>query len=796
MAEGQKFASDLFEKQSSFQLKDFIIRYIKYLPLLFIGIGLSYFLAKVKLRYSTKMYKANGSMLVKSEDKAGGGEKDIEALFTSKSRNDLNTEMQLMKTRYLMRRVVERLNLNTTIYSKGKVKLSLTYKEKPFVLRPISAKDSANSVSFEFTVLDGGNFKIGNSGKVYAFGQPFKIDETNLQIELKQSLQKDAVYTVSYRPIESAAAAAIGAVDVGQIGDFTQLLRVTYSSEDPQLCADAVNALMDEYIQMNLDEEKTVTVYTQNFIDERVNSLQDDLKNIENSTRDYKEKNNSINLTAQSTNYLNNLEDARKSSVTEETKMIIAQDILNKVMADADMKNVIAYGMIEDVNIQNLLLDYNSVYFKRQKALQDLETIQGLDAESKAEELKIKRKAVIESLQKLVGIYKANIRDYDKVVAENTSKLKDIPGLENELLNYGRNQKIVEELYLFLKKKGEENGIKSAATIANTKVIDRALPNGSPYEPVPKTVYGLFIFMGILIPVLAAYLIEIFNNRIRYREDIQKQTNTPILAEVGHNDTDDTLVVKTRSRKVIAEQFRMIRTNLQYTTAGKEKFTILVTSTFSGEGKSFISTNVAAAFAISGKKTVLLEFDLRKPKVLEGLKLKKGPGISNYAVGKVSIDEIIRQLPEYPNLYVIGSGAIPPNPAELLLEDSITKLFEKLQADFDIVIIDSAPVGLVTDSMMLGKFADSTLYIVRHKYTLKKQIRLVDELYVTDKLPRISIVINDVRGNTGGYYGYGGYGYGYGKKTYGYGSGYFEEDQKSIWKNFKDKSREFFVFWK
>jgi tyrosine-protein kinase Etk/Wzc len=329
----------------------------------------------------------------------------------------------------------------------------------------------------------------------------------------------------------------------------------------------------------------------------------------------------------------------------------------------------------------------------------------------------------------------------------------------------------------------------------NFKIIDPALINNGPISPVRSKVYSLALFLGLLIPAALAYIIELFNDKIRYRDDIQKQTNTPIIAEVGHSDGTQTLVVTSKSRKVIAEQFRMIRTNIQYLVGTKSKFTVLITSSFSGEGKSFISTNVAAALALTGKKTVILEFDLRKPKIIEGLGMVKAAGISNFVVGKADIKDIIRPVPNYDNLFVVGCGAIPPNPAELLLEDNITELFNYLQSNFDAVIIDSAPVGLVTDSMTLSKFADTTLYIVRHKYTLKKQIKLVDELYTSEKLPKLSIVINDVIGSTGGYYGYGGYGYGYGR-SYGYGYGYFEEVKRNRLKEIWNSIKSFLSFWK
>jgi tyrosine-protein kinase Etk/Wzc len=787
----------LTPKESGFDLKDFVIRYLKYLPLILLGVIIAYFIAKIKLRYTPNVYSAAGTMLIKENKQSGFGEgKGVEELFSSKSGNDLNTEIELMKSRSLMKRVVKSLNLQTSYYNKGKVKTSLMYGQIPFELMINKLVDSLSGFGFELKVINQNQFEIkGLQNK--NFNQNFAFGANEISLNKTAFFNQGIIgqkYIVNWGSLENASGAF--GVKVVQVGDFTRVLQVSMASLNPQLCADVVNGVMREYIDDNLEQSKKVSDYTQRFIDERVMNLEKDLKTVESNTRDFREKNNSINLDAQSTVYLNDLNEARKNLSQQMVSKAVAQNILDNFKKDNELKEYAPYGLIDDPNVQNIFLEYNNTQIKRLRNINGgFGTLNELEFQSQTENLRVIKKAIIGSLSKLVNVAEENTKDFQRIINENTYKLKDIPGLQNELLNFGRNQKVVEELYLFLKKKGEENGITSAATIANSRVVDPALVNGNPISPVGSKTYSLALFLGLLIPAALAYLIELFNDKIRFREDIEKQTATPIIAEVGHNDQGKTLIVTNRSRKVIAEQFRMIRTNLQYLVGAKEKFTVLTTSSFSGEGKSFISTNVAGAIAIVGKKTVLLEFDLRKPKVIEGLGMTKGPGISNFVVGKADIKDIIRPVPNFENLWVIGCGAIPPNPAELLLEDNISVLFEYLKQNFDVIVIDSAPVGLVTDSMTLSRFTDATLYIVRHKYTMKKQVRLIDELFTSGKLPKLSIVINDVIGSTGGYYGYGGYGYGYGKQ-YGYGYGYFEETKSRWYKNFWNKVKKFIFFWK
>jgi capsular exopolysaccharide synthesis family protein len=257
---------------------------------------------------------------------------------------------------------------------------------------------------------------------------------------------------------------------------------------------------------------------------------------------------------------------------------------------------------------------------------------------------------------------------------------------------------------------------------------------------------------------------------------VQKVTSAPIIGEVSHSDEENVLVVNRTSRRFIAEQFRIIRTNLQYVLPKQDKFVLMITSSASGEGKSFISTNVGAVMAITGKKTAILEFDIRKPKIMSTLGLQRKSGVTNYIIGKASYEELIVKVPQVDNLYVIPCGPVPPNPSELFLTSRLTELMDRLKQDFDVLVIDTAPIGLVSDSVILGKFADATLYVVRHNQTFKKQLQLLRENHSKNRLPRISIVINDIKANSsyGRYYGYGGNGYeGYG---YGYGTQYFEDE--------------------
>jgi capsular exopolysaccharide synthesis family protein len=277
----------------------------------------------------------------------------------------------------------------------------------------------------------------------------------------------------------------------------------------------------------------------------------------------------------------------------------------------------------------------------------------------------------------------------------------------------------------------------------------------------------------LLAPIGIIYVKDLLNDKLYTREDITKRTQTPIVGEIGHVEDNRNLVVAHESRNIISEQFRIVRSNLLFFLQGQPSQTILISSTVSGEGKSFISVNLAAVLALSGKRVALLEFDLRRPRIMRNLGFDKPTkGIANILLGHATIDEVMHPMAGFENLHIFPSGIVAPNPGELVLSDNNRLFFEEMKKRYDYIIIDSAPVGLVSDTFSLAPYVDTTLFVVRHRFTFKRQIEYIDEVYKLRKLPRLWLVVNDLKmGARFGYYGYGyGKGYGYGYGSYGYTS--------------------------
>jgi tyrosine-protein kinase Etk/Wzc len=390
-------------------------------------------------------------------------------------------------------------------------------------------------------------------------------------------------------------------------------------------------------------------------------------------------------------------------------------------------------------------------------------------------------------VENLNNIYQSADRIAAKLRGEYNSArgyLKTVPQKQRTLNEIMRQQGIKEKLYLFLLQKREESAITRASAVGTSTPIDPAVSRNTPVSPNTTNIYRIAFVIGLIVPLAFIYIRDLLNDKLVTRTDLTKATNAPIMGEVAHHvSMTRKFVVGMQDRSILAEQFRILRTNLQFLLAHapSKNPVVLVTSSIAGEGKTFCSMNMAAVWAVAGKKTVILELDLRKPKISKALGLQRDIGITNYILGNTPKEELPQLNSEVPNLYIIGAGPIPPNPSEMIMDKKMDELFTYLRANFDVIIIDSAPVGLVSDSKILARFADATLYVVRQRYTVKKQIAFVDDLYTKEILPNMGLIVNDVKiGGANSYYGYG-YGYGYGYSyNYNYSYSYGEKEKKGF----------------
>jgi len=783
------------QHKSAISPREIAFRYMRYLPWVVISIAIVLMCAYVKLRYSTPIYSAAGKLLVNSQPSYGGGRDKFDDIFMGQRGEKLNDEIEIIKSRNMAMRVVRSLGLQKQVYNKGKIRSSIVHPaDVPFNFDVLSLPDSLHGFNVLITFINDTEFHLNEQPQKHVIGETITLPAVTFRINANgknRQIFSSNDFIVSWTPSERLADGLSNSINVGKVNDVTNVLGLSYLSENPRLAMDIVNEYMKDYQQSSLEDKKQIASQTLDFIDEQLDTVFQELGGVERNLQKYREKNRVFKPDIQAQLSLNEY----SLGNTEQSKLGVklkVTDYLINYLSDAKNKfNLIPSTLgIEDAALLQQVIEFNKLELERQTALGNTAANNPriLYMNDGIEKLRL---AMIETLKNVRQTQLMSIEALSGKTKETNQLISSIPSKEKQMMEVTRQQNILQELYSYLLQKKLETAIASASTISSIKVVEPAIESDTPVSPNKKAIYIIAIFIGIGLPAGVIFLKEFLDDKVKSKSDIQQNTDAPLLGEIGHASEGTTLVVTSNNRKIIAEQFRIVRSNLKYVLPKVDRPVLLVTSSFSGEGKSFISTNLGSVLALSGKRTVILEFDIRKPKILKGLGLHERKGITNYIVGNVDVQDVIHPVPNVDDLFVIPCGPVPPNPAEMLLNEKVDQLFQELRNRFDAIIIDSAPVGLVSDAITLGRYADASVYIVRHGYTLKKQIQLIDELYQHNKLPHLSIIINDIHTKVGygGYYGYGGYGYGYGYGTYGSDNGYFEnsEPTQKAWRKWLSK---------
>ena len=777
-------------------VKDIFFKYIRFLPLFILSLAIALLGAYIYLRYATPIYRSAGTLLIKSQPRGKGqGDEKLNQLFLNEGTQNIQNEIEVLKSKPLMQRVVDSLHLQVNYFAVGKIKSPNIYKQGPFLMEVVSIPDSNRSFTLNIHFSSDNLFSVNNSKQSYAFGEAFKTEYGIFKLIKNNYSGLGKEYNVTWEPTYAAAGKYASLVQVTPKPN-TGILTLTLETTNPQLSADIINVLMNKYGEWTKEDKQEEAFQTLKFIQIRLDKLQQEVDSLQRVILDYKVANNLISPDAQTENYFNSMIESDKITNQQTLQFNIAEMIENYLASGKNKNTTIPVLVpspltVQDITLNALIGQYNSLQLKRKDYIDAGVPANNPLVTEQDQAIENLRAKILENLANVKKAINLTITNSRKIGNVAESQIKIMPAKVKKLAEMQTLLDSKMELYKFLITKKEETSISVASTTPNSQAIDQAYASYTPVKPNRRAVQMLAILIGIGLPALFIFMLEVINDKITTRYDIEKITQAPVLGEIGHSFADSPLVVSKTNRGMVAEQFRIIRSNLQYVLNKIPKSVILVTSSFSGEGKSFITINMGAVMALAGKKTIVLEFDIRKPKILTGLEMGKNPGITNFLLGKANIEDLPVLIAGYENFYVLPCGPVPPNPSEMLLDTKVTELFNWLKANFDVVLIDTAPVGMVGDAMTLGQFANCTLYIVRQGYTYKKQIALIDEFYREAKLPKVSIVINDVKIKPGyGYYGYGRYGYGYGDN-----SGYYEEEHppansfERLLKRFTSKKR-------
>lgn len=754
---------------------------LNYWYVFFIGIIICLLGMFVYIQYEPSKWSISSKIIVEDDKNSptkaltNGVNSDLASLFDIKSNAD--NEVKVLKSRSLIKRVVYLLDLNIHVYDDNGFRKTEVFEDAPFIINIGYKTDKLKLAEYSLEVINNNTFRLvntkGGEDVAGSFDKPVSLDQYNLTIR-KTKYFKPGDYKIKIQTPKQVEKDLDENLGVGLDDKQATVIDLNLSYNNPRRGQQILQKLMDVYLQNNLANKVRIADSTMKFIDRRLLVVGAELGKVEKNLEQYKVQNKISDINAQSKALIEGANSYQSKLNDNEVQLAIAND-LYKYVNDAANPQVVPSSLItKDMAFGTAINGYNEMLLRKEQLRMTL-TDNSVVITNLDQQIELARKALVTSLSNYRNSLQVSQSAFKKQNAGIEDKISSAPAKERIYLDYAREQSLKQDLYLFLLQKREETAISQTATLSSCRILDDADSDEKPFAPKKSLLYLIAVAAGICIPAAGISVKEMLNTRIHTKADIDKHTSVPLFGEISRSEKRVKPLVYNDARSTIAEEIRALRTSLKYVTDTKNSNVIMFTSSMSGEGKSFISLNLANSIALTGKRVVLLELDLRKPKLLKNIGSANDEyGFTNYVISPDSnIDDLLNPSENNPNFFYISSGPVPPNPAELLMDDRLKTLIEDLKKRFDYVIIDTAPVGLVSDALIIEEFVDVTFYVVRQNYTLKTQLGIVNDLHKTRKAKHMYLIVNDIEMRTNNITGYG---HGYG--SYGYGSPY-DDDNKS-----------------
>ena len=790
------------QSEEQVNIQELLFRYLIHWPWFVVSIIICIACAWGYLRLTTPIYNITATVLIKDEKKGGGANmsSELEKMgldgFVSSS-NNVDNEIEVLRSKSLAREVVNNLGLFVTymdedefpskeLYHTSPVLVSLTHQEADklpgrmeinMILQPTGA------LGVQITVGEKEYRKqFDKLPAVFPTDEgtvAFFANNDTLSAVRPENITKERHITAFINRPFSVSKGYVNSLSIAPTSKTTSVVVISLENTNTRRGRDYINKLLEMYnINANNDKNE-VAQKTAEFIDERIGIISKELGSTEQDLENFKRSAGITDLSSEAQIALTGNTEYEKKRVENQTQINLVMD-LQRYMKGNEYEVLPSNIGLQDAASAGAIDRYNQMLVERKRLLrtstENNPTIINLDTSIRA--MRTNVQATLDATLKGLQITK---EDLAREASRYSRRINDAPTQERQFVSIARQQEIKSGLYLMLLQKREENAITLAATANNAKIIDEALADDNPISPKKTIVYLVALVLGVGLPVGVIYLIGLTKFKIEGRADVEKLTSLPVVGDIPLADEKTgSIAVFENQNNLMSETFRNVRTNLQFMLENG-KNVILVTSTISGEGKSFISANLAISLSLLGKKVVIVGLDIRKPGLNKVFNIpKKEHGITQYLTNTTAnLMDFVQPSDINKNLFILPGGTVPPNPTELLARGGLEKAIETLKANFDYVILDTAPVGMVTDTLLIGRVADLSVYVCRADYTHKAEFTLINELAENNKLPNLCIAVNGLDLNSrkyGYYYGYGKYGkyYGYGKR-YGYGYGYGEK---------------------
>jgi capsular exopolysaccharide synthesis family protein len=744
--------------------------YLPYWPLLLLFIFLSLTAAYVYLRYATPMYAAQATIIIKDNSKGGDDSKVMDQLNLIASNKSIENEIQVLQSRALMETVVKRLFLYAPILQQGKIKAGDAYMLSPIV---VEVKNTDSMIEVKEV-----NFDYDNTSSIVLLNKKDKFP-VNQFVNTPYGVLR-FVPNYYYRPfmespnrqlsfsLENPSNVAVDILKGLVVTSNSALVNLSFKDPIPQRAINILNNLIDIYEERSVEDKNVLSKNTLAFVNERLAVLGKDLDSIEKKVQQFKSGSNAVNISDQGGFFLN-AATTTDQKIGEINNQAAVLDEMEKYVTGASAKGALVPSTlgIGDPTLTGLL---NKLYTSEIEYDKLKNTLGENNPKmiALADEIGKMKPDILNNIKSQKATIGASRQSLSATSNGFNSILRSLPQKERQLLVISREQQSKSNLYQFLLQKKNESELSIANTLTNSRVVDKAFAGSDPVSPKPKIIYmlaliGAFgLFVGIIIGK------DLLTGKIKYRSEIEKMTSIPIIGEIAFDKTNTALVIEKGTRSFVAEEFRKLRISLSFLGIDSGHKKLLLTSSISGEGKSFIAANLGVSISLTGKKVVLVDMDLNNPTLSKILNVNYEDGVTEFLTGEKSAEQIINKIANQENLYFISAGSLPENPSELLANGKVKSLIDYLESNFDMVVIDTSPMVLVTDAYILSELCDATLYIIRHNYTPKMLVKRIDENNQINPINNPAIIFNGVKtkGMFKNNYGYG-YDYVYGNKERG-----------------------------
>lgn len=769
------------DEESSFDIMEWISYFLHHWYLFVIGIILSLGLAYLENRSFLPTVQTAGTVMIEENRSVGNSSQALMQGFGIQAGyRNITNQVIMLKSYDLVSKVVDSIPfLKVDYISKGSFKTRNLYKTSPIAIQPDYVAPEAYGLLFKIKLNSNGTFTITvEDNKLFSdfringrYGQPLQHNLFFITVNNVNKSIGDTEMYFQFRSHESLVDDFASRLNLGFMGDNSSVLQVSLVSETPDRDIDFINKLCDTFLADNLERKNDAANKTIKFINEQLGLVSKSLTESQGEMTNFRQTNKIVDVNSHTSDLLGKSSkfDAQQSELKlKETYLNYLTKYLKTNMSDGE---IIAPGSlgITDQMLMVAVQQINDLYSQRSEVTE--KNLYYAKYSKQIENAKLTVLEVVKNMRAALEIEKA---DFEKRLSEVNKEIEELPKKELEMISIERKYKMDDNYYTFFLQKRAESEILKASNTPDNNILDRARRISVTNSDKQSKTTLMFLLFGLLIPTVIVILIELLNPAIRSSKEVEKNSTFPLIGGVRHTKSVDPLLISKNPRSAFTEMFRVIRTRIEFIVHRKTNIMVLSTSTESGDGKTYFSINLAGIYSMASKKTILVDMDIRKPSINQRFSIIQPNGVTNYLIGQCNLDEVILRLPKV-DFDILPAGSIPPNPGELIRSDKLTEMFLELRKRYDYIIVDSSPIGMVTDAYSLAQLSDINLFVVRNGKTNKSFYKKLNAQLKLDNIPNLYTILNDVVDDGSRYSKYKLYKYAY---LFGYSYGYTTKQKK------------------